>query len=215
MNKGQPALVLASASPRRQALINHFGLPVAIAPSDESEEIEPGATPLEMVSALALRKARRIAERYPESVVLGADTTVEIDGQILNKPEDSADAERILRLLRGREHHVHTGLAVVGPDSSIRTSVTTSAVRMRAFSDHELASYLATGESLDKAGGYGIQGAAGNIVDSVVGCYTNVVGLPLCAVARLLISAGVQVTASAPTCAFRGSRRCPCWPVGE
>jgi septum formation protein len=215
MKKGQPTLVLASASPRRQALINHFGLRVAFAPSDESEKIEPGATPLEMVSALALRKARRIAERYPESVVLGADTTVEIDGQTLNKPDDSADAEWMLRLLRGREHHVHTGLAVIGPGGGVHASVTTSAVRMRAFSDHELASYLATGESLDKAGGYGIQGAAGDIVDSVVGCYTNVVGLPLCTVARLLISAGVQLTALAPTCAFRGSRRCPCWPVGE
>jgi septum formation protein len=215
MTKGQPALVLASASPRRQALINHFGLPVEIASSDDSEEIEPGATPLEMVSMLALRKARRIAERYPESVVLGADTTVEIDGQILNKPESSADAGRMLRLLRGREHQVHTGLAVVGRDRFVNTSVTASAVRMRAFSDHELASYLATGESLDKAGGYGIQGAAGDIVDSVVGCYTNVVGLPLCTVARLLISARVQVTASVPTCAFRGSRRCPCWPVAE
>ena len=215
MNKGQPALVLASASPRRQALIGHFGLPVAIAPSDESEEIEPGATPHEMVSALAVRKASRIAQRFPDSVVLGADTTVEIDGQILNKPDDSAGSGRMLRLLRGRVHHVHTGLAVVGRDGEVGTSVSTSAVRMRAFSEHELASYLATGESLDKAGGYGIQGSAGDIVESVDGCYTNVVGLPLCAVARLLMGAGLSFTAPAPKCAFRNGKRCPCWPAGE
>jgi septum formation protein len=196
-------------------LITHLGLRVVVAPSDDSEEISPETTPLEMVSALAMRKASRIAGNFPDAVVLGADTTVEIDGQVLNKPENTSDAGRMLRLLRGSEHHVHTGVAVIAPNGVARTSICTSTVRMRAFSDMELDAYLATGESLDKAGGYGIQGAAGDIVESVEGCYTNVVGLPLCATARLLIAAGLRVTPSTPLCSFRGVRQCPCWPLGE
>jgi septum formation protein len=118
----------------------------------------------------------------------------------------------MLRRLRGVNHLVHTGLAVIPPDEAL-TAHATSTVRMRPFSDVELATYLETGESLDKAGGYGIQGAAGDIVESVDGCYTNVVGLPLCSVARLLIAAGVRIEAPAPACGFRSDRRCPIWPV--
>ena len=168
-----------------------------------------------MVTALAFRKASRVADHVPLSVVLGADTTVVIDGQILNKPESLADADRMLRLLKGRVHEVHTGLAVFAPGRAVQTTVTTSMVRMRAISDQELNAYLATGESLDKAGGYGIQGAAAVIVESVEGCYTNVVGLPLCAVARLLIAAGTDVTSTPPICSFRGNCICPCWPGSD
>jgi septum formation protein len=209
---GRP-LVLASASPRRRELVAALGPAVTSVASDVPEVFEEGVAPEVMVIELATRKAAHVAAAHPAAIVLGADTTVVCDGEVLNKPESTADARRMLRLLRGREHLVHTGLAVTGPGISA-TSVTTSAVRMRACSDDELQAYLATGESLDKAGAYGIQGAAGDIVESVESCYNNVVGLPLCAAARLLLDAGVAVSDRAPNCAFRSERACPCWPGG-
>jgi septum formation protein len=196
-------------------LIRHLDVTVEIDPSHVSEDNESDIAPEEMVAVLALRKAAGIATRRPDAVVIGADTTVEIEGSILNKPADVADAERMLRLLRGRTHQVHTGVAVVAPDRSTSAEVMTSRVTMQPFPDTELRSYLETRESLDKAGAYGIQGAAGAIVESVDGCYTNVVGLPLCAVARCLIEAGVRLTVPAPRCGFRDDRICPWWPVSE
>ena len=215
MAQGQESIVLASASPRRRELIRHLGIVVEFDPSHVPEDTEPHVPPEEMVSELALRKAAGIAARRPDSLVIGADTTVDIDGEILNKPADLADAERMLRQLRGRAHRVHTGIAVLAPGQPARAEVMTSRVTMRQFSDTDLRAYLGTGESLDKAGAYGIQGAAGDIVASVDGCYTNVVGLPLCAVARCLIAAGAPITVSAPQCGFRNDRICPWWPASE
>jgi septum formation protein len=211
----QKSILLASASPRRRELIRHLGVTVEIDPSHVSEDTESHVPPEEMVAELALRKAAEIAARRPDAVVIGADTTVEIEGSILNKPADLADAERMLRLLRGRAHLVHTGVAVIVPDQPTQAEVMTSRVTMRSFPDTELRSYLETRESLDKAGAYGIQGAAGDIVDSVVGCYTNVVGLPLCSVARCLLGARVQINVSTPRCGLRDDRICPWWPVPE
>jgi septum formation protein len=215
MHKGQKSIVLASASPRRRELIRHLGTAVEIDPSHVPEDTELHVPPEEMVAALAVRKATEIATRRPDAIVIGADTTVEIDGVILNKPADLADAERMLRRLRGRTHRVHTGVAVLAPAQTTHAEVMTSRVTMRPFADTELHAYLETGESLDKAGAYGIQGAAGHIVDSVDGCYTNVVGLPLCAVARCLIAAGVEITVPASRCGFRDDRICPSWPIPE
>jgi septum formation protein len=212
MTEAARQIVLASASPRRRDLIQELGIPVVIEPSHTSEDVAPDITPVAMVSELAVRKAASIAAERRGAVVIGADTTVEIDSQILNKPHDLADAERMLRTLRGREHQVHTGVAIIAPDHAPVTEVMTSAVLMHPFSDSALHTYLATGESLDKAGAYGIQGAAGDIVESVTGCYTNVVGLPLCSVVRSLLEAGVAVTTSTPRCGFRSDRRCPYWP---
>ncbi len=206
-------VVLASASPRRRDLIRHLGISVEIDPSHIPEDMESDIPPKQMVSVLAVRKASEVAARRPDFIVIGADTTVEIGGTILNKPEDLTDAERMLRRLRGQTHRVHTGVAVLAPDQSTCSDVMTSRVTMRPFSDLELRAYLETGESLDKAGAYGIQGAAGDIVEAVEGCYTNVVGLPLCTLARSLISAGVRLTSPAPSCGFRTDRVCPWWPV--
>lgn len=212
MAQGSDLVVLASASPRRRDLIRALGVPVEIAPSEVDESVQIGMAPKEQVSALATRKAGAGALTRPGLVVLGADTIVVHEGIVLNKPVDSAEAERMLRRLRGADHLVHTGLAIVLPDGMCLTKVVTSTVRMRTFSDAELDAYLATGESMDKAGAYGIQGAAGDIVASVDGCYTNVVGLPLCATARLMIEAGIPVTGDIPNCAFKSDDRCPCWP---
>ena len=208
-------VVLASASPRRKELIRHLAIPIEIDPSHVSEDTESNTPAEEMVTHLAIRKAAEIAARRPDAIVIGADTTVEIDWAILNKPENLTDAERMLRRLRGQTHQVHSGVAVLGPDQPTYSDVMTSRVRMRQFPDLELRAYLATGESLDKAGAYGIQGAAGDIVETVEGCYTNVVGLPMCTLARCLIAAGVRLTSPAPSCGFRNDRLCPWWPVTE
>jgi septum formation protein len=208
----KPPLILASGSPRRRELIAAFGLPVSVVVPNVDEVFEPGADPASVVVELAVRKATPVALSHPAALVIGADTIVVRAGEVLGKPEDRADAERMLRLLRGREHCVHTGVAVVGPDHAPLTAVMTTVVLMRDFSDEELTAYLATGESLDKAGAYGIQGAAGDIVAEVAGCYTNVVGLPLCAIGRLLREAGMSIPADPPRCGFRSDRRCPWWP---
>src|SRR5690242_8489746 len=133
MHKGQKSIVLASASPRRRELIRHLGTAVEIDPSHVPEDTELHVPPEEMVAALAVRKATEIATRRPDAIVIGADTTVEIDGVILNKPADLADAERMLRRLRGRTHRVHTGVAVLAPAQTTHAEVMTSRVTMRPF----------------------------------------------------------------------------------
>ena len=208
-------LVLASASPRRRGLLRSLDIAFEVIPSHADESTPTGMAPDEMVAMLATRKASSVAEDRAGAIVLGADTTVVIDGQILNKPVDRTDAGRMLRMLRARPHRVHSGIAVVSPGMPPETAVMRSTVWMRRFPDEELETYLDTGESMDKAGAYGIQGAAGDIIDSVDGCYTNVVGLPLCATARLLMEAGLEIGGPAPRCGFRSGRICPWWPSGS
>jgi septum formation protein len=164
-------------------------------PSDLEETLAPG--PLaEAVARLALDKARAVAARVREGIVLGADTVVTIDGEPLGKPADPDDARRMLRRLRGREHEVITGVAVVDVRTgrAERTAVT-SRVRMADYDERALEAYVATGEPLDKAGAYAIQGAGGALVAGYEGSYSNVVGLPLAETARLLTAFGVAVSA--------------------
>ena len=164
-------------------------------PSDLEETLAPG--PLaEAVARLALDKARAVAARVREGIVLGADTVVTIDGEPLGKPADPDDARRMLRRLRGREHEVVTGVAVVDVRTgrAERTAVT-SRVRMADYDERALEAYVATGEPLDKAGAYAIQGAGGALVAGYEGSYSNVVGLPLAETARLLTAFGVPVSA--------------------
>jgi len=164
-------------------------------PSDLEETLAPG--PLaEAVARLALDKARAVAARVREGIVLGADTVVTIDGEPLGKPADPDDARRMLRRLRGREHEVITGVAVVDVRTgrAERTAVT-SRVRMADYDERALEAYVATGEPLDKAGAYAIQGAGGALVAGYEGSYSNVVGLPLAETARLLTAFGVPVSA--------------------
>ena len=163
-------------------------------PADLEETLAPG--PLaEAVAHLALDKARAVAARLREGIVLGADTVVTIDGEALGKPADPAHARAMLRRLRGREHEVITGVAVVDARSgrAERTAVT-SRVRMAASADADIDGYVATGEPLDKAGAYAIQGAGGVLVAGYEGSYSNVVGLPLAETARLLAAFGVAVS---------------------
>jgi len=183
--------VLGSASPRRADLLRQLGIPFEVIPSDLPETLPPGP-PAEAVTALALAKARAVASRLADAVVLGADTAVVLEDKAFGKPETPEEARRMLRALRGREHLVITAVALVkapaGPETATHV---VSRVLMRDYSDAEVEGYLASGEPFDKAGAYAVQGAGGALVADVQGCYTNVVGLPLTTTRRLLEAWGV------------------------
>jgi septum formation protein len=188
-------LVLASASPRRRELLTQVGYRFEVHPAHIPEDPLPGEDPIVYVTRLAREKAEAVyrelttASPRPEKTlaVLGADTTVTLDSTILGKPEDAGDATRILRLLSGRTHRVITGVALV---TAKRTEVAAevTAVRFLTLSDQDIAEYVATGEPMDKAGAYAIQGHAARWIPRIEGCYFNVVGLPLALVCSLLES---------------------------
>jgi septum formation protein len=187
-------VILASQSPRRQELLLGICPEFEVAPS-EIEEVLEGAALAEAVAGLAFRKARAVAARVGVGIVLGADTIVVIDGIALGKPSGPEEARRMLVRLRGREHEVMTGIAVVDGESGRAASATTvSRVLMAAYSDATLEAYVASGSPLDKAGAYAIQDLQGTLVDGIVGSYTNVVGLPVQATRRLLRGFGVAVS---------------------
>ena len=180
-------LVLASASPRRRELLAQSGFAFRIEAADIPEDPLPGEDPIAYVTRLARGKAEAVRSRpaNASAVVLGADTTVVIDGQILGKPESAADAARMLRLLSGRTHQVITGVSVVSAAQTL-TAAEVTAVQFHSLSDEEIADYIATGEPMDKAGAYAIQGRAACWIPRIHGCYFNVVGLPLALVSNLL-----------------------------
>jgi septum formation protein len=187
-------LILASASPRRRELLRSLCPDFAVVPSQVEETLEPGP-PAEAAARLALDKAQAVAARVASGVVLGADTIVVIDGEALGKPTTADEARRMLRLLRGREHDVVTGVAVVeAPGGRCETTAVVSRVRMADYGEAEIEAYVASGEPFDKAGGYAIQGRGGALVAGLDGSFSNVVGLPLEETARLLASFGVAVS---------------------
>jgi septum formation protein len=179
-------LILASASPRRRELLAQAGFAFDVQAADMDESRKAGEAPEDYVRRLATEKATAVAKKNPDAIVLGADTTVVLNHGVLNKPRDAADAERMLRALSGRTHHVHTGVAAVARDA-VYSHVETTAVTFRAITEHELHAYLDGGDAMDKAGAYGIQGYAARWVPRIEGDYFNVVGLPLSAVVNLLM----------------------------
>ncbi len=185
-------LVLASGSPRRRELLALLGLPFEVVPADVDESVRPGETPVELVRRLALAKADAIALSDDDAVVLAADTIVDVAGEILGKPTDADDARRMLRSLSARTHLVHTAVAVRRDGRTVQDVVTT-AVSMTTMSDAAIEWYLATGEPMDKAGAYAIQGTGGAFVAAIDGSASNVVGLPLATVVELLGRQGVAV----------------------
>lgn len=189
-------LILASASPRRATLLREAGYTFAVEPADVDESESAGEAAPEYVIRVAASKARTVAARFPGDVVLAADTTVLVDGVMLAKPADDADAERMLRLLSGRAHEVLTGVVLIraGVESA---AVVATRVRFRPITPAEMTWYVASGEPHDKAGAYGVQGLAARFVESVEGSYTNVVGLPLAEVRTLLGAAGLAPDRSA------------------
>jgi septum formation protein len=175
-------LVLASKSPRRQQILRDAGIPFLVRSADILEVRGPGESPIDYVRRLAEEKAFSVPI-HPGEVVLGADTTVAIDEHVLEKPRDTADALRMLTLLSGREHEVITGICLRTDARKIIDAATTR-VRFAQLTPEELEAYAASGEPMDKAGGYGIQGLASKFVERIDGSYSNVVGLPLAVVYR-------------------------------
>lgn len=169
-------LVLASASPRRRDLLAGAGLDFVTRAADIDESPRPGEAPVDYVRRLSVEKAATSAG--PDEIVIAADTTVEVDGAILEKPVDRDDARRMLDLLSGRGHHAHTGVTVQAPTMR-ETAVVTTTVTFATLDDAMVEWYLATGEADDKAGAYGIQGAAAGFVERIDGSVSNVIGLPL------------------------------------
>ena len=186
-----PRLVLASASPRRTALLDRWGLPHEVDPARTLEEVVEGETPQAHVERLAREKARAVAARHPGALVLAGDTVVVVDDEILGKPDDEEHAAAMLRRLKGRAHLVLSGLALAGPDTgTIRSRWDGARVVFRELDESDIQGYVATGEPMDKAGAYGIQGFGGTLVTRVEGDYYTVVGLPASGLVALLREAG-------------------------
>lgn len=187
-------IILASASPRRRELLSQAGISFVIRPGNVEEDIARlEGTPVEKAVQLALMKARDVADRNREGLVLGADTIVVVDGIIFGKPENEADACRMLSELSGREHSVITGLALVDSSSGeSRTGYEETRVRFAKLAKSEIDAYIRTGEPFDKAGAYALQGKGALLVEGIEGCYSNVVGLPLMRLRRLLAEFGVM-----------------------
>ena len=178
-------LILASASPRRRELLELAGFTFGVAAAEIDEAVRTGESPLDYVARLAQEKARAVWARHPGSVVLGADTTVVLGGAILGKPQDREEARAMLQSLSGQTHEVLTGVAVVA-EGAERVHVETTRVEFAEIGAEELEAYLDSGDALDKAGAYGIQGFAARWIPRIEGDYFNVVGLPVAATVRLL-----------------------------
>ncbi len=220
MSEQPNELVLASTSPRRHDLVSGLGVGFRIVPPVASEDMEPGEEPRALVERLALAKARSVAASKPDGLVVGADSVVVQDGDVLGKPAHAAQAREMLGRLRGRRHEVVTGVTVVDPvDGRAQTASQVSGVTMRPYSDDEIEAYVASGEPMDKAAAYGVQDRVFHPASSVEGCYTNVMGLPLCLTVDLLRDAGyaldparrVRVPEECDPCPLRDVIR----PVGE
>ncbi len=178
--------ILASNSPRRQELLRQIGVRFSVAPADVDETVMPGEAPDAYAMRVALDKARIIAERFREGIVIAADTIVVLDNEIMGKPADAAEAVRMLEKLSGRMHRVMTAIVLkdVGTGRELVKSVLTN-VWFHRLSSFDIASYVESGEPLDKAGAYGIQERGALLVDRIEGCYFNIVGLPLSVLGEL------------------------------
>ena len=187
-------LILASASPRRQELLRNAGIPFEVQPTDILEVPQPREAPRAFAERMAREKALAVFRKRPSDFVLGADTIVVVDAEIMGKPRDNADAARMLRLLSGRTHQVITGVCLVGPQGikgkletdfeDLRSE--TTIVTMESLSDDDIRAYISTGEPMDKAGAYAIQGGASRWISHIEGDYFNVVGLPVVLTYRML-----------------------------
>ncbi len=201
------SVVLASASPRRRDLLAALGLRFRVVPANIDEAAAAAGEPAAAVAVVASAKTRAVSARHPEAVVIGADTIVVLDGAVLGKPRDTAEACRMLMALRDRVHTVFTAVCVRSVHEEL-SGVVRSMVRMRDYATDELERYVATGSGLDKAGGYGVQDAAFQPVASIEGCYCNVMGLPLWTVIRFLERTGV-VRVRRPAEVFAQCTECP------
>ena len=194
MPNSQPILLLASASRRRRDLLHDLGLPFRVVVSGLPETARQGESPRDRVLRLAGEKAEAVLARHEQELVLAADTAVVVDSvgnpEVLGKPDDIEHARRMLRRLSGREHRVLTGVALRGPNGTAAEDVGTTYVRFAPLEDRQIEWYVATGEPMDKAGAYGIQGFAALFVEEIRGSWSNVVGLPIELLPSLFLRAG-------------------------
>lgn len=187
-------LVLASASPRRAELLKQIGLKFVVDPSNHEETLENNLPPERLAMVLSLKKARAVARRHRNAVVIAADTIGVLKGKVIGKPKSAADARRMLRSLSGKTHLVITGFTVYDTGARrIATKAVETRVHFRRLTTAEIDAYVATGEPLDKAGAYGIQERGAVFVDRIDGDYFNVIGLPLCVLVETLKKLGVKV----------------------
>jgi septum formation protein len=203
-------LILASGSPRRRQLLATLGIPFAVEESGLNEETEPDLPPEVVVRQLARAKAEAVAAGRATGVIVGCDTIVVLDGRIIGKPRDEAEARATLRALRAAPHRVFTGLSVI--DLAARRSYGSAVVTMVIMGDYDDATidrYVATGEPMDKAGSYAAQGEGARLIARIDGCYANVVGLPLCELVALLRPAGIAAPTDQPVCRLPDGRPCP------
>ena len=182
--------MLASASPRRQELLRNAGIEFIVQAANIPEISRPNETPGWFAERMAREKALAVRQQRPNDLILAADTIVVIDGQILGKPSDPQDAARMLRVLSGRKHEVITGVCVTAHEKPAATRSEVTSVLMNALSDEDIRSYIATGEPMDKAGAYAIQGMASRWIPRIEGDYFNVVGLPMALTWQMLKEAG-------------------------
>ncbi|URJ44176.1 Maf family protein [Paenibacillus polymyxa] len=193
-----PRIILASTSPRRKELLAFLRLPFEVVPSHADESTPESWTPQQIVETLAARKAEAVVNTATQSkeagLVIGSDTIVVLDGSVLGKPADHADAVRMLTALQGRTHRVYTGVACIHTGTGeMLVKHRQTEVTMKPLSQEQIAAYVNTGEPSDKAGAYGIQGMGATLVESIQGCYFNVVGLPLSLLSDMLSDFGVNV----------------------
>jgi MAF protein len=211
----RPNLLLASQSPRRHELLKLLGLPFEVTVADVSEEARAGETPPELVTRLSRAKATRPEwEPGRRQIVIGCDTVVALENgagqpRILGKPADRREATAMLRDLRGRAHIVYSGVTTSLPGRGVETEMVATELRMRPYTDAEIAAYVASGDPLDKAGAYAIQHAGFDPVGEIDGCYASVMGLPLCHLTRLLQRVACSPAADVPAaCQAHNTRRC-------
>lgn len=187
-------IVLASQSPRRTEILSSLGIAHSIQVADINETPVPGENPAELVKRLSVEKAKKVAETMPDGFVIGSDTIVVFDGIVLGKPTDEADAFKMLRSLSGHQHQVMTGVAIVDASTGKAISdLSITSVRMKPISDDTIWAYIATGEPMDKAGAYGIQGLGSSIVESIEGEFYTVMGLSVNALLRVFDGYGLAL----------------------
>jgi septum formation protein len=186
------SIILASGSPRRRELLTGLGLSFQVVPADIDETPLTSESPENLVKRLSVSKAKAVAKMYPDALVIAADTTVALGQEVLEKPKDAAQNKIFIEHLQGRMHEVFTGHTLVY-GGKLASIVKRSEVHFRALSDHEINAYVATGEGLDKAGGYAIQGRGAALIPHIVGCYFNVMGMSVAAVVELAAELGVEL----------------------
>lgn len=217
MYKNFKKLLLVSQSPRRRKMVNWLEIPVDVMSVCIDERPDPDEHPATLATRLALEKNQALTDPPSEAWILAADTTVDLEGRSLGKPQNPAEAQHLLRQLRDRPHEVHTGVALRIPQTQEMTvRRVTTRVWMRPYTDAEIAAYVASGDPMDKAGAYAIQNVAFDPVATADRCYANVVGLPLCAVAALMRAGGYILTVDIPAlCRRHFGYHCPLPDRGE